>query len=298
MNRYMGNPPNAVFQKPELSSEAAAKVDQAWFLWFLLKMPINLARNFFGVFWNIVRSFKWAGGNGLGPKVTAMNFSKEDSDRLYAGAKALGATPFACMTYAAVKASREVLKQQPYSIVQQASLQTRHYPVENQTTRDLVGDWLLGPVQWVPNNYTLEDAMSGYKELSEELRDIGPKTLSSWMAKAYGIVNSGAALFEALPTHNDNAYCMCNNLFMNNYGIRTMPPGSPFHVWNWNAPFWLGLNTINVDGRTLTLIGSMFWGIDVVQALRDNIESTLRDIMAKAPAGSVVAVPKYVGVKK
>ena len=49
------------------------------------------------------------------------------------------------------------------------------------------------------------------------------------------------------------------------------------------APFWLGLNTINVNGCTTTLIGSSMFGNDVVVALRDNIEATLRGIMAKAP---------------
>ena len=30
-------------------------------------------------------------------------------------------------------------------------------------------------------------------------------------------------------------------------------------VWNWNAPMWLGVNTINVNGKTTTLIGSCLW---------------------------------------
>ena len=81
---------------------------------------------------------------------------------------------------------------------------------------------------------------------------------------------------------------------MNNYGIRTVDEKSGFGVWNWNAPMWLGLNTINVNGKTTTLIGSCLWGIDVVTALRDNIEATLREIMDSAPTdGTQLVVPAY-----
>lgn len=73
-------------------------------------------------------------------------------------------------------------------------------------------------------------------------------------------------------------------LFLNNYGVRTVPEEANFHTWNWNAPLWLGLNTINVNGRTSTMIGSFFHGRDLVHAVRDNVESTLRGIMAKAPS--------------
>eukprot|EP01043_Picozoa_sp_COSAG02_P036669 COSAG02_NODE_2701_length_8203_cov_7.719521_7_plen_92_part_00 len=81
---------------------------------------------------------------------------------------------------------------------------------------------------------------------------------------------------------------------MNNYGIRTIDEKSGFGVWNWNAPMWLGINTINVNGKTTTLIGSCLWGVDVVTALRDNIEATLREIMDSAPTdGTALAVPVY-----
>ena len=73
-----------------------------------------------------------------------------------------------------------------------------------------------------------------------------------------------------------------------------MPAEANFASWNWNAPFWFGLNTINVNGKTTTLVGSAFWGLEVVEAMRDNIEATLRGIMDKAPELSrQVAVPSY-----
>jgi len=144
----------------------------------------------------------------------------------------------------------------------------------------------------VPAKYGPQEAMAGYRELLRELDEVGPETLEAIMAKAYGLLNAGAAIFQGPPCFNTWSHCFDRTIFMNNYGVRTMPEGSPFHWWNWNAPMWLGINTINVDGRTTTLVGSCYWGIHVVEKLRDSIEATLRDeFIAKAPGG--VEVPKY-----
>merc|ERR1719491_1326672 len=129
----MGNPPNKVFQKPEITAEAAAKFDQGSFLKFILRLPFINGATMFEFIWSIVRAAKWAGGNGIGARMTAMNFTKEDSQKLYAGSKKLGATPFAAFTYAGVKACTEVLKQRPLALTQQASLQTRHFPLPGQS---------------------------------------------------------------------------------------------------------------------------------------------------------------------
>ena len=69
---------------------------------------------------------------------------------------------------------------------------------------------------------------------------------------------------------------------MNQYGMREMPTEVGFDTWSWNAPVWLGLNTINVNGKTSTLIGSMMFGYDLTCKLRDHMEITLREIMEKA----------------
>jgi len=294
MNRYVGNPPNKVFQKPEITAKAAGKFDQGSFLLFLLKLPTNTAKNVWTFWWFAVRSAKWAGGNGFGPRITALNFSKEDSAKLYHGAKTVGLTPFSAFSYALVKACNEILKQKPLAFTQQSSLQTRHFPLQSDVqTRDLVGDWLVGPVQEVPDNFGYEEAKKMYKELQTELDEIGPCTRRAIWAKAYALINSGAAMFQFLPCFNEWHHPTSRIIFMNNYGIRTTPPGSPFHTWNWNAPMWLGFNTINVDGCTTTLMGSSFWGLEIVEALRDNVEATLRnEFMAKAPA-NVGTVPTY-----
>ena len=116
----------------------------------------------------------------------------------------------------------------------------------------------------------------------KDLDEVGPLTRATFMAKAYGVVNSGACGFEVMPTYNDNCHMWSRTLFMNNYGVRTMPPESPFHTWNWNAPTWLGVNTISVNGKTTTLVGSSMWGLEIVEQIRDNMEITLRGIMKEA----------------
>jgi len=284
MRRYAGLPAKRVFAKPMIAPESAAKLDAYSFPLFLAKLPINVFRNTYGAIWNVVRSASWAGGNGaFVPRIVSMNFTNEESLKLYKGAKKLGASPFSVFTYASVKACREVLSQQPTCICNQASLQTRHYPVAGQgKERDFVGDWLIGLITQVPAEFPLEAAQENYNEMIHDLDTAGPLTKNAFWAKAYGLANSGAAAFEIPPAFNDDIHIMDRCLFMNNYGSRTMPEQSPFHTWNWNAPIWLGVNTIQVNGKTTTLIGSAMWSLEIVEALRDNMEVTLRGIMAKA----------------
>ena len=297
IQRYCGRKETKVFAYPTIDPESAKLFDRGSFLYYLLRQPYNLARALGGSLWVVIRAAKWSGGNGIGPKITALNFNVEESLQLYKGCKALGATPFAAFTHAAVKACREVLHESPSVILQQASLQTRHYPLPGQgDDRDLVGDWLVAPVQYVARDYSLAAAQRGADELRAELNDVGPRTLRSFMAKAYGLINSGAAGFEIIPgTFNDDVHPLSKAIFMNNYGVRTVAPESGCLAWNWNAPMWFGVNTINVNGRTTTLFGSSLWGLPLVEAMRDNIEATLREIMTHAAdeKAGVKAVPAH-----
>jgi hypothetical protein len=284
MRRYAGLPPKRVFAKPTVAPASAAKMDRGSLVAFLAKQPLYLAKSLGGAIWNITRAAYWAGGNGaFVPRLVTLNLTNEESAKLLAGAKKLGSSPFAVFTYAAVRACRDVLGQQPVNIVNQASMQTRHYPVAGQgDARDYVGDWLIGPVSHVPANFDLPAATAAYKEMIADLDEIGPMTRKAIWAKAYGLANSGAAAFEIPPTYNDDAHMLDRCLFMNNYGARTMPAESPFHTWNWNAPIWLGVNTISVNGKTTTMVGSCMWGQEIVEALRDHMEVTVRGIMDQA----------------
>ena len=53
------------------------------------------------------------------------------------------------------------------------------------TSRDLVGDWLFGPLQYPGEDYDLNAAQAGYHDLRSEIKELGPMTLNSVMAKAY-----------------------------------------------------------------------------------------------------------------
>ena len=228
--------------------------------------------------------------------------------------------------FALLQACDEILKQKPTAICQQASLQTAHYPVPDATTRDLVGDWLFGPIQHVPKNYTLADAEKAYQRMKTDIAEVGPMcqkservcirrhrrflqpvalslttdpfplcSVAAIWAKAYGLFNNGAAVFQSLPTYADDAHLLDRCVFFNNYGIRdtAMPL-----VWHWNAPMWWGVNTINVNGQTMTMVGSMLWGQEVVAAMRDHMEGTLREIMEHAPKDGSAKVPTYSAKKE
>lgn len=58
-----------------------------------------------------------------------------------------------------------------------------------------------------------------------------------------------------------------------------MDEKSGFYSWNWGAPFGFGWNTISVNGTTTITCASSFLGIDVLRAVRDQGETTLRLIM-------------------
>ena len=286
MRRYAGLPPAKQFKWPTILPESAAKLDSASFLAFLAKIPINVASNVAGAVWMVTRAARWAGGNGsFAARIVCIDFTQEESAKLAKGAKAMGATVYACWTHAAVKACKEVFKECPTVITNQASLQTRHYPSAGQgKTRDLIGDWLISPVTHLDGtgDFSLAQATQAYKDFTKDLDEVGPATTNALMAKAYGLVNSGAANYLPLPTYNDGTHLMDRCMFMNQYGVREMPAEVGFDAWNWNAPIWLGVNTINVNGKTTTLVGSCMFGYDLVTELRDHMEITLREIMAKA----------------
>jgi hypothetical protein len=286
MNRYVGNAPNEVFVSTAISAAAAKKADSVSFLAFLLKQPYNLAIGLGYAIWNATRASKCVGGNGFSPTLKVLNLTKEESDALYAGSKKLGASPFAVFTYAAQKAMKEVVGQPFNNIVNQASLQREHFPTEEQGgreqggMRDYVGDWLVGPATPCPADLTLAKAHALYEGMVKDVKEFGPMTQRSFAAKAWGIENTGAAGFEAPPTYNDAAYLLGPTLFMNNYGVRTVENPS-FEAWNWQAPMWLGVNTICVNGRTTTMVGSMVWGQQVMEAVVENMEETIREIIAE-----------------
>lgn len=162
-------------------------------------------------------------------------------------------------------------------------MQTRHY--EPKADRNLVGDWLAGPIQRITNDcYSLEDAQRGYEQLVRALDSLGEDVSRAFDAKAYGFLNGGAAVFEAAPTYGLGVKIL-DGVFFNNYGVRSVAPESGFVSWNWAAPIKLGFNAIHANRRTCITFTSYVLGLDTLRAVRNHAEATLRDLMAPAPPG-------------
>ena len=103
------------------------------------------------------------------------------------------------------QACDEALKQRPEVICQQASLQTAHYPVPDATTRDLVGDWLFGPLQHVPKKYSLADAEQAYQAMKQDIVEIGPMTSKS---ESTSSPPSAAASLQSSPSPSPPLCCV------------------------------------------------------------------------------------------
>ena len=281
VNRYYGGHSD-VFQGGRLTlrPDSAARLDESSFAAFLRRLPRNVALNTSSLLRQLVTAPRWAGGPGIGAELALINFDDADSARLTAAAEANGVSPFAVMAFAAVRAYRAVLGENPHAIIQQASLQTRHF--EPRMERNVVGDWLIGPLQYVAAaEYTLVDAQRGYERLLDDLDHLGESVQRAVDAKAYGLYRGGAAVFEVLPTYGDDSKVF-DSIFFNNYGVRTVRPESGFRSWNWGAPFKLGFNTINANGKTCICLASVVLGLETLRALRDHVEATLREIMDAA----------------
>jgi hypothetical protein len=303
LNRYYGGEPLDFHQrlKLELSEDKAKKLDDWNFMSFLAWMAYAVVTNCASTWWRALESCRMFGGpvdcHGVGVmcllnayfhsnRMALINFSVEDSERLAQGCKRLGIKPFAAMTHAGVHAFKEVRGFWPHCIQQQSSLQTRYFPHlsqgDDKLDRNFVGDWLVGPLQYPEQigsrQYTLHDAMLGYRSLLDELDNVGEPVKRAFWAKAYGLYTQGSALFQAPVTFADDSR-IADSVFFNNYGVRSVHPDADFVSWNWGAPFGLGFNTICVNGATTITCASSFLGLPALRAVRDSAEAKLRLIM-------------------
>jgi hypothetical protein len=280
--RYHGEPRCNVFQGKRLTlrPDSARLLDQSSFVVFLLRLPRDVALNTWSLVWNLAAASRALGGPGAGPEIALINFDEADSAQLKSGAESRGVKPYAALAFAAINAYRKVLGKSPRCLIQQASLQTRHY--EPKLERNAVGDWLVGPLQHVLKDpYTLEDAQRGYERLVRDLDVLGEGVRRAFDAKAYGLLNGGAAVFEVPPTYGLDAK-IWDSVFFNNYGIRSVCRQAGFVSWNWSAPFKLSFNAINANGKTCVTLSSYVLGPETLRAVRDHAAATLRELMKSA----------------
>lgn len=289
IHRYCGGVPNDVFasESIRLSQAAAARFrgGPGAFAAYLARLPLAVLANTHSYIWEAACTAPAVfGGPGLGIEMALINLTPDESTKLAAGLKAAGASPFAGLTHAAVSGYRQVVGRNPNGIVQQASLVTAAFePIVPE--RNLVGDWLIGPYQRVlPNeDYSLEAAERGYRMLRTELASHDGAVRRAFEAKAYGVLNGGAAAFEAPPTYGD-ANTLMNSVFFNNYGTRTVHAGAECIGWNWGAPFGLGCNCIYVNGRTCICFATSVLGREKLALIRDHAYQVLRGYMEEPGA--------------
>ena len=286
--RYHGEAPTAVFKagKTVLKAESKATLDKRSFLGYLCRLPYCVVLNVSAAAWSFTGALPCFGGAGLSPEVACIVLSEAQSAALAARAKERGAKPFAALTWACVKAYKRVLGRYPANIVQQASYQTRHYPVAGaEGTRDFVGDWLFGPIQRVPpGEYDLAAAQRGYAALLGDLDAMAGSAADAFDAKAYGPTSQGASGFEASGCYGLPTRLASSSIFFNNYGVRTMTDKAKVFSWSWAMPGDVGCNCICVNGKTTMTIASMHHGIGRVTAIRDVACDALLELIGDASA--------------
>ena len=301
VNRYYGDK-NDVFQGKKLTMTKAAKEKldaNSNFCSFMCRLPWAIWQNTTSMMWGVSGTAALLGGPGMSFRnvglgefrYTLINFDEADSKALTAGLKAKGKKPFAGFIHAAVASYRSVLGANPYGVVMQASLQTRAYePVVKE--RNLVGDWLIGPLQKIKSGveYTLDTAQAKYERLLASMENLDGDVLHAAEARAYGVINGGAAMCEVMPFYPDHQR-VWSGVFFNNYGLRTIHPDAGCISFNWGAPFMLGFNTICVNGRTCICLASSLMSLEKLQAIRDKSHDILREYIEAGKDGANNSAP-------
>jgi hypothetical protein len=211
-----------------------------------------------------------------------LNLDEAESAALAQGLKRVGAKPYAAFSLAAVRAYAYVFGRAPHCISMQASLVTHGYE-PHVPGRNLVGDWLVAPLQPLPRDaacYTLERAQVGYEALLHSLDKLDGAVARAFEAKAYGFVNGGAARCEFARGYSDDNRLL-DSVFLNNYGVRELDARINFFSYNWAAPVGLGFNSICVNGRTSIGVASSTMSLDELREARDHALATLRSFMSR-----------------
>jgi hypothetical protein len=297
LRRYQGLPHSDVGKQGQLAmSEASRQVyDNESFCRFLcVQLPVATVLQFSDWAWALSRVGPPCGGHGMDfdavGRTCVLNLDAADSKAFKDGAAAQGIKPYAALTWAAVDAHNQVVGAPVRKIAMQASLQTRSYEPACPE-RNLVGDWLVGPLQRIDAAYSPATAQKEYASLIKQLNApySGSEVSKSFMAKAYGGTIAGASMFEPWATYPYDAGLLGGSvptLFFNNYGLRDVPAELGCVSWNWCAPFYFGVNTMCINGQTCTSVSSSSLPADVTHRIRDVFEENLRGFIAAAERGA------------
>ena len=69
------------------------------------------------------------------------------------------------------------------------------------------------------------------------------------------------------------------SVFFNNYGIRSFHEKAGLVSWNWCAPYYLGCNSICVNGKNSIALASLVLGQEILDMIRDQMWIEMKRIM-------------------
>jgi hypothetical protein len=129
--------------------------------------------------------------------------------------------------------------------------------------------------------YTKERSQEEYNKLINELKTFSSdsQVAQTFLAKGYGWNQRGASMFEMHPYYPHDIGIFGPSVFFNNYGLRSFHEDSGLVSWNWCAPYYLGCNSICVDGKNSIALATLVLGQDVLNQIRDQMWIEMKRIM-------------------
>jgi len=266
-------------------------------LWAIF-VPYNVYSNQSSLCWQKASAAAGIDGYTEIPKeLCHFNLNDIQSKQLSTALKKQGVAPTAALVFAGVHAYQLVLNELPFSVVMQASLQTRSFESSHPSLKErrFVGDWLIGILHRVRtwsrlfgiDNYKVEDAKKFYQELISGLKTTDASVRDGFYSRVLGKVKGGAATFEKTPCFPGNSR-LNDSLFFNNYGVRTMHPDSGCVGFNWSGAGKVGINCILVQGRLCCTVASTQLPLASVEGIRDTFKTIIEAMMEGEDGDEVV----------
>ena len=257
-------------------------------LWVIL-VPYNVYSNQSSLCWQKASAVAGIDGYTEIPKeLCHFNLNDIQSKQLSTALKKQGIAPTAALVFAGVHAYQIALNELPFSVVMQASLQTRSFESSHPSLKErrFVGDWLIGILHRVRTwsrllgigTYKVEDAKKFYQELISGLETTDASVRDGFYSRVLGKVKGGAATFEKTPCFPGNSR-LNDSLFFNNYGVRTMHPDAGCVAFNWSGAGKVGINCILVQGRLCCTVASTQLPLATVEEIRDIFEAIIAAMM-------------------
>jgi len=317
VNRYHSDDAEAekspVFKASDLikmTDDSREKFDN-WFniLRWASLVPYNVYSNQSGLCWQKASAEAGIDGYKEIPKeLCHVNFSDVQSKKLAAALKRHSSScargnvaPTAALVFAGVHAFNFELGEYPFSVVMQASMQTRCFEPSQPSffssfkERRFVGDWLIGVLHRVRtwgrlfglSTYKVDDAQQFYESLVDGLATTDSSVRDGFYSRVLGKLKGGAAAFEKTPCFPGNSR-LNDSLFFNNYGVRTIHEDSGCVGFNWSGAGKVGINCILVNGRLCCSIASTQLPLKKVEEIRDTFKEILLGMMEGKDGNMVV----------